>query len=283
MTIDAKQLQARRGYESRAALGILLQDLDQSEKVLIEIAALRRKIGIFAALSALTGLVSAVAASAAKNSALSFVAFVAFTLFIVLIVYLMVQGRGLHKNRDRIAIAQDLLKTLQHDAHARSAFSVRLELKAQPMLVREDPWDARRNGKQRLFEEEFLSVQGELLDGTALKETVTELTWKRTYTNQNRKTKTKIRNRYVVELRFAYPQDLYGDARLAAASLQEEIKLPSSATLRNTRVTEKAIVVKALVNLKQDIVQTSAMLSLGGYRILNLARRVTQSGARGTA
>jgi hypothetical protein len=113
-----------------------------------------------------------------------------------------------------------------------------------------------------------------LLDGTVLTETVKELTRKRTYVNQNRKSKTKIRQRYLATLRFVYPDDMYGDARPACAALQEAIRVPASATLRDRRVTEKAIVVKAVAVLTEDVVRTSAMLSLGVYRILNLARRV---------
>ena len=82
-------------------------------------------------------------------------------------------------------------------------------------------------------------------------------------------------------LRFSYPDAVYGDARPAYEALHEEIRLPGSATLRDTRVTEKAIVVKAMVMLKEDLDQTMAMLSLGVYRILNLARRVGCGGNRG--
>jgi len=50
--------------------------------------------------------------------------------------------------------------------------------------------------------------------------------------------------------------------------------VPESATLRDTRVTEKAIIVKSVVILREDVAQTCAMMSLGAYRVLNLARRV---------
>src|SRR5262249_47544746 len=127
------------------------------------------------------------------------------------------------------------------------------------------------------------SVEGELLDGTDISETVTELTRERTYKNPRNKIKTKTRNRYIAAVRLDYPKDVYGDAQPSSTSLQEQIRVPDSATNRDLRVTEKAIVIKALVDIQEDVAQTLSMLSLGAYRILNLARRSAASGAGGKA
>ena len=202
----------------------------------------------------------------------------AFFFGVILFIYSFAGGR-LIKSRDRVVMLKGLSGTLQPDADPQSPFSVRLALKRRPKLVRTEAWLARTKGKQDFLEEEFLSLEGKLLDGTLLTETVKELTRKRTYVNRNRKSKTKIRKRYLAILRCAYPDKVYGDARPAYAALQEEIRVPGSATVRDERVTEKAVVVKAVIMLNEDVVQTVAMLSLGVYRILNLARRV---GAGGT-
>jgi hypothetical protein len=167
-----------------------------------------------------------------------------------------------------------LSQSLIRDVHKSAPFSAKLVLKATPTLIKEEPWAARKSGKQQFFEEEFASLEVELLDGTVLTETVEELTRKRTYRNPRGKYKSKSRSRYFVTLRLGYPSGLYGDARTANDTLHEEVRVPSSATVRELRVTEKAIVVKAMVVLRQDVVQSSEMLSLGAYRILNLARRL---------
>jgi len=281
MAIDARQLQARGVYETRASLGTLFQDLDQIEKLFEEITAFRKKIRLVGALSALAGLAFAIAGSNLRSTALAFCAILAFVFFVVLLIYSFIYGRKLLKHRDRLAVFRDLAKSLQHDADLRSPFSVMLALASQAKLVREEAWLARKNGKERFFEETFLSLAGELVDGTALTETVTEFTRKRTYKNPRGKVKTKTRSRYLATVRFAYPNDVYGDAQPASAALNEEILLPAFATLRDTRVTDKAIVVKALVTRKEDVAQTCAMMSLGAYRILNLARRVAAGGPGG--
>lgn len=275
--IDAKQLQARGVYEARAPLRTLFDDINQIGRMLEEMAAFRRKIRLIAGASILAGLASLFTSGVLSNKALAFLGLLALLFGVILFVYSFFDG-GLLKCRERVAMMKDLSKSLQPDADLRSFFSVRLALKRQPQLVSEEAWLARKNGKQRLFEDEFLSLEGKLLDGTAVTETVKELTRKRSYVNQNRKSKTKVRQRYLATLRFVYPDDMYGDARPACAALHEAIRVPGSATLRDTRVTEKAIVVKAVVSRQEDVVRTSAMLSLGVYRILNLARRVAAGG-----
>jgi hypothetical protein len=273
MVIDAKQLRARGAYDARVPLRTLFDDIDQIGRMLEEMAALRKRIRLIAGVSILAGLASVFTSGVLSNKGLAFFGLLALVFGVILFVYSFID-RGLLKCRDRVAMMKDLSKSLQPDTDLRSVFAVRLALKRQPQLVSEEAWLARNKGKQRFFEEEFLSLEGELLDGTVLTETVKELTRKRTYVNQNRKSKTKIRQRYLATLRFVYPDDMYGDARPACAALQEAIRVPASATLRDRRVTEKAIVVKAVAVLTEDVVRTSAMLSLGVYRILNLARRV---------
>jgi hypothetical protein len=273
MVIDAKQLRARGAYDARVPLRTLFDDIDQIGRMLEEMAALRKRIRLIARVSILAGLASVFTSGVLSNKGLAFFGLLALVFGVILFVYSFID-RGLLKCRDRVAMMKDLSKSLQPDTDLRSVFAVRLALKRQPQLVSEEAWLARNKAKQRFFEEEFLSLEGELLDGTVLTETVKELTRKRTYVNQNRKSKTKIRQRYLATLRFVYPDDMYGDARPACAALQEAIRVPASATLRDRRVTEKAIVVKAVAVLTEDVVRTSAMLSLGVYRILNLARRV---------
>lgn len=280
MPIDAGKLQARGIYETRAPLGSLLDDLNQIARLIEEIAVLKKKIRQFALFSALAGLASAIAAGALTNTALKLVSLFAFTFCLVLFIYSLSYGSGLHKHGDRLVILKDLTGTIQRDADLKSRCSVRLAFTSQPKLVREEGWAGRNNGRQLFFADEFLSVQGELLDGSTIIETVSELTRRRSHKNRNGRTKTKIRTRYLVTLRFVYPDTIYGDVQSASAALNERVLVPPFATLRDIRVTEKAITVKALVRSKQDIAQTSAMLCLGAYRILNLARRVTAGGAQ---
>jgi hypothetical protein len=184
----------------------------------------------------------------------------------------------MHGHQSRCQLLKDLFKVHQQDADPRSPFSVRLAMKSQQTLLKEEPWADRKNGKQKLFEEDYLSIEGELLDGTVLSENLTELTRKRSFTNPRGKSKTKTRSRYILALKFRYPNDLYKDARPANQALHEGIRVPPSANVRETRVDERAISVKSMVKDEKDVVQASAMSCLGTYRILNLARRLAATG-----
>jgi hypothetical protein len=175
-----------------------------------------------------------------------------------LYIYSFVYGRAMHTHHSRYDLLKNLFDVLQRDADPRSSFSVKLALKPQPALVREEPWPDRKNGKQKFFEEDYLSIEGELLDGTVVSENLTELTRKRSFTNPSGKSKTKTRSRYMLALKFRYPNDVYADARPAYQALHEQIRVPPSATVRETRVDEKAITVKSMVQSEKDVVQTTA-------------------------
>jgi hypothetical protein len=239
---------------------------------------LRRHAGVAMVL----GLLSAIAAGVLGTNILGFCAFLAFALGVGLFIYSFVTGRDLHKHHDRYDLLKELSKTLQHDADPQAKFAVHLALKAKPKLLREEPFPQRKNGKQQFFEEDFLSIEGELLDGTFLEESVTELTRKRSFTNPRGKSKTKTRNRYALSVRLGYPSDLYGDARQAQQALNEQILVPASATIKDVGVSEKTIAVKAVVQEKNEVPRASRMVWLGAYRILNLARRAA-GGAQGEA
>jgi len=273
MASDVKQIRTRGAYEAQVPLRTLLEDAGRIERTLDQLAVRRKTLRILAGVAVLAGVVLFMV----SNGLLEFCAVLVLLGGVALFIYSFIDGAALLKGRDRVAVMKGLSEKLQPDAGAQSLFSVRLTLKSQPKVVRTEPCPKRPKGRQQFLEEDFLTLEGKLLDGTVITETVKELTRKRTFLNSNRKSKTKIRRRYLATLRFVYPQRLYGDARPASAALNEQIRLPGCATLRGTRVTEKAIVVKAMVDSKDHLAQTTTMLSLGAYRILNLARRLAAS------
>jgi len=278
MAIDAAQLQTRGAYEAQVSLTALLDDLNRIRDLLDRIVSVRSEIRMFSAFAIVAAILSGVAAVVFMKSMLGFAALAGFITGILMLVYSFFYGSGLTNPRDRLEMMKGVARTLQPDVDPQSLFSVRLAIKSKPKLISEETWLARPSGKQKLYEREILSLEGKLLDGTVCSECVRELTRKRTFQNSRGKFKSKTRQRYVVTLRFAYPKDLYGDPQAASSALQEEIKVPQSARLGEPRITEKAIVVKAVVAQQQEVVQTIAMLSLGVYRILNFARHAGAGG-----
>ena len=281
MAINAQQVQSSGIYAARVTLPAILGDLEQIGKLVTEAAASKKRIVGAGCLSLVVAILLVIIGANLKNIFLGACAVFVSILAIALIIYSTKYSAALLKNQDRPMLVAGILKTVQHDSDPRAPFAISLALSGRPKLLREEAWEARKKGKQQFFAEDFLSFEGELLDGTTMKETITELSRKRSYVNPRGKHKSKVRNRYLVTLRLAYPSEVYGDATAASNALQEEIRVPPSATVRSLRVTEKAILAKAMVNLKQDVVPTCAMLGLGAYRILNLARRVAARGTGG--
>ena len=281
MAIDAAALRKTGVYEARAPFPSLLQDLDEIGNMVQAAEAKRHKVRRYSGLAMILGLASAVAAGVLNTNALGFCAFLAFTAGVALFIYSFVTGRDLHKHHDRYELLRDLSKTLQIDADPKAKFAVKLAMKVKRQLLREEPFPQRKNGKQKFFEEDFITIAGELLDGTYLEETVTELTRERSFTNPGGKSKIKTRSRFVLSVRFGYPNDLYGDARAAQQALHEQIRVPASAAIKTVAVNEKSIAVRTVIQAEKEIPQASAMVCLGAYRILNLARRA--AGAQGGA
>lgn len=278
MAIDVRKLQSDGTYQAEGPLSSILNDIEQIGNFLQQIEIQRRNYRKFGGISMAAGLVLAVLASVLHLNALGFLAFLAFATGVGLYIYSFVYGRSMHTHHSRYELLKELFQLLQQDAGARSSFSVKLALKPQPTELRSEPWADRKNGKQQFFEEDYLSIEGELLDGTVLSENLTELTRKRSFTNPRGKSKTKSRCRYLLAFKFRYPSDVYADARPAQQALREEIRVPPSANVRETRVDDKAITVKSMVASADEIVRTTAMTCLGAYRILNLARRVRATG-----
>lgn len=273
MAIDVQRLRTECIYETAAPLRSVVEDLAQIEALLQSTASRRSSLIRIGVVLLIAAIVVIIAGSIISQGIVIGFGVLLLIVSICLLIYGGTYGRKLLKHRTRPDLLKQRLAVIQQDARAQERFSVRLTLESTPQVLSEEPWPVRKNGKQQFLKESWLAIEGPLLDGTALSEDITELSRKRTFTNQNGKRKTKIRSRYLVTTRFSYPPDLYGDASRAHGALHEDVRVPPSATVRSVRVNEKAITLKALVRLENEVVQTAGMLSMGAYRILNLARR----------
>ena len=273
MAIDAAQLRKTGIYDARAPLPSLLADLEQIGGLVQAAEAMRHRVRIYSGLAMILGIVCAILGGIIGSTVFSFLCFLTFAAGVGLFIYSFITGRDFHKHHDRYELLRDISKGIQPDADPRAKFAVKLQMKSNRSLVREEPFPHRKNGKQKFYEEQFLSITGELLDGTHLEESVTELARERTYTNPRGKAKSKTRRRYLLNVSLNYPSDAYGDARQAQQTLNEEIRVTTSAVIKSVNVTEKSIAVNTMLNAEKEIPQASSMVCLGAYRILNLARR----------
>lgn len=282
MALNRQQVEQQGIYEEKSTLPSILNDLEAIGKLADEAAASKKKRARTGGYAMLGGLFGGVLAGVTGLALVTVVAVLAFIFGLCWWVSSFFSGGKLVDHRVRLDITKERLAMLQQDANAQKPFSIRLALASNPTRVSQEAWHGRKNGNQQCFEETWLKLEGQLLDGTVIVDDICDLTRKRTYSNARGKRKSKSRLTHLVDVRFYYRPERYGDARAADKALQGQVKVGPGAVVRDVRVSEKAIVLKALVNSDKEITPTVGMLSLGGYRILNLARRIA-TGQGGSA
>jgi hypothetical protein len=281
MAVNVQQLEANGVYEGKSSVTTLLADLDQIITLANAKAAAKSKQGKLGGYMILAGVIAAVIAAAVFPPLLVFAILDIVAGLGVWLHSMFTRGKLLEHPK-RLAITKERLAMIQCDCRPEKPFSLRLCLASNPIRLSQEPWHGRKGGNQEFFEEAWLSLEGPLMDGSVLTDEIKELSRKRHFSNARGKRKTKSKVTYLVNVRFCYPQQRYGDARAAEQALKGQVKLGPSATLRSVKVTEKAIALKAMVATDQEIAKTAGMLSLGCYRILNLAHRMA-AGSKGPA
>jgi hypothetical protein len=283
MPIDAERLRADGFYRAQAPLSELTGDLGDIEMACHRWTGYRTKVRWISTAVLIAGIVFT--AGFVEDLWLFRVLGIAMIGAAIWgYVYAYRYARPVITKQNRCGILRKVTETLRDDTHAKSPVTVRMAFAAERSLLAEQEWSLRKKGKQRLYKEDWLSVETRLLDGTTWSENITDLVRERTYVNPRGKSKKKTRVRHVVAMRFAYPADVYGNAAVTGAKLKDAIRLPSTADLKGLQVTDRDIKVKAVVNRTEDLSQASSMLALGVYRILNLARKAkARSGGPGGA
>jgi hypothetical protein len=275
VTVNLQQLEKDGVYEANSKIVEILADLDRITGMVRDAAAQKRQKVKLGGLLILAGGIGVLAGAVMGASWLLPLSMLVGIGGLALCLYSLFNKGKLLRHPQRLEITRERLSMIQADA-AEKPFTLRLALASQPVNVRGEVWHGRKNGHQEFSEETWLSLEGPLLDGCILTGEIIDLYRKRTYVNPRGKHKTKSRVTHLVNISFCYPRDRYGDACVAHQALGEEVKTGPSALLRKTRVTEKAISLRAMVNTEQEIARTAGMLSMGAYRILNLARRMAE-------
>jgi len=183
-------------------------------------------------------------------------------------------GRNLKTYRWRFELLGRLGASLEQDSDPKAPVTVSMGLKDRGRLLKEEIWPARKRGKQRFSEDDWLAIEGRFQDGTQFTETVRELIRRRTYVNPRGKSKVKYRSRHFISVRLSCPKDLYGELRPLEEGLKKTLRLPASATVRGLKVGGKAVALKVRVDQAAELPQANVMMYLGLYRALNLARQL---------
>jgi hypothetical protein len=266
MAVDVERLRAERVYESRAPLGTLAGDLLQIEALAAGWRAGRKRLFLAGAGTLLAG------------GLFLFLFFPAGIVLIAIALFLFsrakAQPKAVANHPERCAFAKSLAGMLELDTDSKTPAGFRLAFAPKEEVLSEKALPHRKNGKEQLCKSTWFSVETTFLDGTDFTETIDDLVRRRSFKNPRGKSKTKTRTRSLIAMRFSYPADVYGDLTPLGAKMQKEIRLPQSASVRGLEVNDRAVKVKALVTNSDDLAQTSSMLALGVYRMLNLSRKL---------
>lgn len=274
MSVDAQQLRKVCVYEAQLPLASVLadvQEMDKTEQGFGRYRKARVWNGVACVGAGILGIVLAAAFDLVGPGVL--LTLLGFFGGIGLFIYAYSYGRMLTTYRWRLELLRDLGKALEQDSDPKTPVKVALGLKDRGRLLKEEIWPARKRGKQRFSEDDWLSIEGRFLDGTMYSETIRELVRKRTYVNPRGKSKTKFRSWHFISIRLACPKEHYGDLQPLEEGLRKTLRLPESAVVRGLKVGAKAVTLRVRVDLRNELLQANLMMYLGLYRALNLARQ----------
>jgi hypothetical protein len=183
---------------------------------------------------------------------------------------------------ERHELTDKLLELVTRDSDPTLPISLKLglgALNAQEYQIT-DPKIAVRSDR-RYFEAEWLKLRGRFLDKTQYLISVTEALH-----IKHRKGKQKPKG-FLITVVLAYPQKRYGGVSQLNQQAADSIKLPSGASLKSVRVTERTLrlCVKQLPGgSKQEgdkvsdrLYKTISMMLLSAYHLLNAGRAIDKS------
>jgi len=272
MALDPERLRKTCAYESQSPVESLAADLAQIESLAARWRRARRRLLIAGILTVLAGV--------AGHFLLPPFGLILIAVGIGLWFWMKRYPKSVANGAARCEFSKIVAGMLARDADPKDAASLRLTFNPPQEVLTETALPQRRNGKQKVYKLSWFSLETGLLDGTTLTGTVEDVVRQRSFTNPRGKSKSKTRTRHLLAMRFAYPDDVYGDLTQFAAKMQKEMQLPPSASMRGLEVNARAVKVKALVTQSGDLARTCTMLALGVYRMLNLARRLRARRAR---
>ena len=191
--------------------------------------------------------------------------------------------------QSRYELSQKLLSMLRRDIPEIEPMTINLvssNATDKSKLIETKPHPDRRNWKIDFFEDRWLTLEGKFIDGTKFLLTGTEINlkaygWKRSSSGKS-KYKSKSKSKGIeVNLELNYPRKKYGAIQILKSEALEAVKLGPRATLKNLKITDKAI--KMSVKMSplisedgEELYRAIATMFLSLYQILNLAKQLSK-------
>jgi hypothetical protein len=273
VTIDQQKLNQEAIFEGRGTVAELVGAMDQI--AILENKDKKRISSIrWIALAVFLVLVTAAAKFGAFPIVVGGLAGVGLLIYSVV----LSKARIVH---ERVEFLRLILNMLSQDCGQRGRFQVLLRLRSKREKISEIPNPKNKGGKQRLFRDAWLSLNGRLGDGTSISTSCTDLIRQRTKKNPRGKIKTKERRLCLLRIQLDYDAARYGDAAVVAPKLENPFRLPAGVQLKAFSYTPQALAMKTIIQgnpLAAGLHAAAEALLLGAFRILNLARRRVLAG-----
>ncbi len=288
MSVDVKNFQKTLTYTATASSRIIFQDLGEIAKIDKEI---KKKKSQFS-LVLIIGIVGVFCSGFLLGSLPALVGIILLIGFVITAItgVIFVSRYGsLDISNYRHELSKKVLSLLNRDRNGKTDVNINLILSPPTQKnkrVSTSSHPTRPNWKVEIFRDQWLNLEGEFLDGTCFKLTLTEVYrtasgWKRSTRGKSKhKSKTKSKGSEIT-LKLNYSQRRYGAIKVLKQDARGAIKLPEQAIMTRLSVTDKVIILKVKVspNISENqeaLYQTISMMFLSLYQILSLAKILTK-------
>jgi hypothetical protein len=295
MSVDAKNFQKTLTYTATASSRIIFQDLGEIAKIDKEIKKKKSQFSLVLIIGMVgtccSGFLSILLSALGSGflSALGIILPIGFAITALMGVILGSRYGSWDISNYRYELSKKVLSLLNRDRNGKTDVNINLILSPptrKNKRVSTGSHPTRPNWKVELFRDQWLTLEGEFLDGNSFQLTLTEVYrtasgWKRSTRGKNKhKSKTKSKGSEIT-LKLNYSQRRYGAIKVLKQDARGAIKLPEQVIMTKLIITDKVILLKVQVlpNIsenKETLYQTISMMFLSLYQILSLAKILTK-------
>ncbi|MEG3956626.1 hypothetical protein [Microcoleus sp. herbarium2] len=212
-----------------------------------------------------------------------------FFLLAVLIVpaiFCSVKWNYYHKLKlrdDRYELSKKIVSMVNRDRTPKSNVKILIHFTPAGKMgkkIQTLPHPSKRGWKLDIFEDQWLTLEGNFLDSTNFFLTVTDLNRTAYGTNARGKWKSKNKPKGTeINLKLSFPSKKYGCIHVIQKAAPEAVKLPGLVNLKRMKVTPKAIdltVNTPYFSNYPEMYQTITMMFLSLYQVLNFAKLLSK-------
>lgn len=293
---DLTGLKATPIYQAEAPVQQIVAELKRVVEMDQVIETKQKKMTqwiIGCVLGAIAVFVMLIMASGLSGGVMALLAIALLGLIVGIIVASIKRGQYVAINipNYRYQLLPILLSMLARDMDQQSPISTHMVL-SPPLQAQKcsfkGPHPHRANWTLQLYEDQWLTLQGELLDRTQFQLLATELWvtaagWKRGSSGKSKyKTKSKPKG-FELALSLRVPRKKYGALPVLTSEAWNAVQLPQNCTLKRLEVDDNKLYLRVKMLAPPDIpdiqverlYQTITMMFLSIYHILNLAKALS--------